>query len=188
MGHRFKSRTLIGVCCAAVVAAGVSSCSSSGSGDSPSTPATSAAASASPSASGEQAAVLGVWQGYVKTLAAMYNQAVPLSAWNNYAALSAAQQATSDVATYRQQGIIVPGAPKVSAVQLGTVESSASPPTASLTACWDTRGFQPVYRSSGKSALAPGESPAPPHIADVGFQKFSYGWRVTTFTVSGTSC
>jgi hypothetical protein len=173
-----------------LVAIGASACSSSSSGGSP-TAATSAASSpaASASPSGAQAAVLAVWQGYVSTLTTMYNQADPsLAAWNSYAALDAATAGTNAVVTFRAHGEIVPGAPKVSDVNVTAVNASGNPPNASLTACWDTRDFQPVFRSTGKSAAPPGETPAPPHVAEVTLQQFSYGWRVITFSISDQSC
>lgn len=175
-----------------VVAVCASACSgSSGSGGSSPSTTTSAASSPTASASptSDQAAVLTTWHGYVATLTEMYNQANPsLSAWNDYAALTAASQATETVASFRANREIVPGAPKASDVTVTSIDTATNPPSATLTACWDTRGFQPVYAKTGKSAAPSGESPAPPHIADASLQRFSYGWRVVTFTISTQPC
>ncbi|HZU76882.1 MAG TPA: hypothetical protein VFA70_08980 [Dehalococcoidia bacterium] len=149
--------------------------------------ANSAAPSTAASSSGQSAAILAVWHGYVATLTAMYNTARPSPRWTSYAALDAASQGNADVGTFRAQGIVVRGAPTVTKASTPTVDDATSPATASMSVCWDTRGFTPVYAATGKSAVPAGSTPPPPALATVSFQLFSYGWRVTKVDTSGST-
>ncbi len=149
--------------------------------------ANSAAPSTAASPTGQSAAILAVWRGYVATLTTMYNTARPSPQWTSYAALDAASQGNADVGTFRAQGIVVRGAPTVTKVSSPTVDDAASPATASMSVCWDTRGFTPVYAATGKSAVPAGSTPPPPALATVSFQHFSYGWRVTKVDTSGST-
>lgn len=168
-------------------AIGIAACSSTAS--TPAGPAAGTASSAAQSASpsGQSAAILTVWRGYVATLTAMYNTARPSAQWTQYAALDAASQGNNDVGTFRREGIIVRGAPTVSKVSPPTIDDAAAPPTASMSVCWDTRGFTPVYAATGKSAVPLGSTPPPPALATVSLQRFSYGWRVTKVDTSGSA-
>jgi hypothetical protein len=67
----------------------------------------------------------------------------------------AAEQAT--LVLYRQQGIVGRGKPKLSP-QIVAINLGGPQPSADITDCLDLTGVDAVYRSSGKSAIAPNQS------------------------------
>lgn len=150
-------------------------------------------ASATPSASAQDdAAVQATWGGFVATFTKMLNTAAPVANWDQYAALTAATNGTNEMFTFRQEGIVVPGAPIVTEARITSLQQDANPPTAAMTACWNASNFQPVFATSSASA---GTGAAAPALVNVGLQRFSQyvtasdsGWRVVTFTVTNTPC
>lgn len=177
----------IAAACAGLTLAGCSSGQPANRHPSPASTRNSApAASASPT--GATAAILSVWTGYVTTLTTMDNTARQSPDWDRYAALGAYSAETSQISLFHTEGIITPGKPVVTGVTVSTAGIGATPPTATLTACWDSRGFQPVFASSDAPAGPPGATLAPPHLVNVALQEFDYGWRVTNFTLTEMTC
>jgi hypothetical protein len=79
---------------------------------------------------------------------------------------------------YRQQGIVVRGAPTLSptvtSVELGT------PARAVITDCFDTSKWEAVYKATGKSAVAPGQ--ARRTVVMAGVEVYRGRWMVRTVT------
>jgi hypothetical protein len=67
----------------------------------------------------------------------------------------AAEQAT--LVLYRQQGIVGQGTPRLSP-RVVAVATAGPQPSAAISDCLDLTAVDAVYRSTGKSAIAPGQS------------------------------
>lgn len=95
------------------------------------------------------------WAAQVASQAAPKHQQDPNLA--KYAIDKALANAQATIFLYRKNGIEMRGRPTHSAEV--TSVSLADPPAVAITDCLDSTNWRPVYAATGKSALAPGQSP-----------------------------
>ena len=165
LGRRWSLRPAAVVVLAAVAA--VSGCTASASGPTGSTrPSATDTVSSSPTDSSSpsptdlaKAKVLasydGFWTAQVASEAAPKRQQDPNLA--KYAIDKALSDTEATILLFRSNGIAMRGQPKHAASV--TSLSLADPATASITDCLDSTNWRPIYEATGKSALAPGQSP-----------------------------
>lgn len=173
---------------AAVIALAAAACTGSSNAsprDPPSTSAAHTSPAASPSPVGASAAVLAAFAGYVATVTTMSNKALVSKSWDQYAGGDAYTQGVSTVTGLRQHGYVMSGKPVASQIQVIALDASAAPPTAQLTACWDTSKF--VTASAATSRPVGGAFTTVLRV-DVSEQENNGTWRVITFADSGSTC
>ena len=101
------------------------------------------------------ASYAGFWSAQVSSQAhPTRKQDANLAKYATDKALAGAQQT---IFIYRQNGIAMLGEPTLSPTV--TAVALTSPPKVSIQDCVDTSKWRPVYVATGKSALAPGQSP-----------------------------
>lgn len=155
-----------GLALAAVMAASACSSDSTSGPNASTSPSTSTTASASPTqspspnatetaTSAALASYEGFWAAQVASQAHPQKQQDPNLA--KYAIDKALADAQATIFLYRRNGIEMRGRPVHSAEV--TSVSLADPPTVAITDCLDSTNWLPVYAATGKSALAPGQSP-----------------------------
>jgi hypothetical protein len=101
------------------------------------------------------AAYQAYWAAQVKSQANPKNRQDPNLA--KYAIDRALTDVQTTILLYRQHGIRMLGEPTHNAKV--TAFDPGPPPTVSITDCLDSTRWRPVYVATGKSALAPGQSP-----------------------------
>ena len=174
------------VALAAAVFGLLAACTSGASADSPSSPtspvraASSAATTPSPNPTKQAAdAALAAYRGFRQAEVRAEAKADPKgSGLERYAFDKALDGVYSAVLYFRQQGIVVRGAPTlhptVTSVTLG------APSRALITDCFDTSKWEAVYKATGKSAVAPGQ--ARRTVVTAGVEVYRGQWMVRTVT------
>jgi hypothetical protein len=99
------------------------------------------------------AAYSGYWAAQVEA-GAHPNRRIP-EALSRYSIDKAQADAQATIVLLREQGIVVRGKPLLAPVI--TALSLGNKPYAAITDCVDSTHWKPVYRKTGKSALAPGQ-------------------------------
>ena len=163
----------------------LAACTSGASADRTSSPASpvsasSSATSPSPDPTKQAAdAALAAYRGFRQAEVRAEAKADPKgSGLERYAIDKALDGVYSLLLFYRQQGIVVRGAPTLSptvtSVELGT------PARAVITDCFDTSKWEAVYKATGKSAVAPGQARRTVVTATV--EVYRGQWMVRTVT------
>lgn len=144
-------------------------------------PTRTAVATASPIPTAEQAAVLTAFSSYVSTFAAMANQAVQRTGWDQVAVDPAYTQGLTTIAQLRQAAEYIPGSPSVTGKKI----TALSADSATLTACWSTKGFRPVHDGSKTPVAAAVPSP---QVVTVTLTYSDALWRVSDLADAGPTC
>jgi len=171
---------------AAVAAAGTAAALAlSGCGSSaPAKPAPTASASTSPApspstdaATAADAQILAAYRGYrqveVQMFATGTGSATAQAKYSNGNALAQDLKALLD---YQKAGVIFTGQPKL-APKVTEVDLAAKPPQATITDCFDATNWKPVYKSTGQSALTPGQSLR--YVEVITAQVLDGSWKIT---------
>lgn len=162
--------------------AGCTSGASADRGSSPTSPvrASSSAATPSPDPTKQAAdAALAAYRGFRQAQVRAEAKADPKgSGLERYAFDKALDGVYSAVLYFRQQGIVVRGAPTLNPTV--TSVTIRAPSRALITDCFDTSKWEAVYKDTGKSAVAPGQARRTVVTATV--EVYRGQWMVRTVT------
>jgi hypothetical protein len=96
-----------------------------------------------------------------------------------YATDKALASINSSLFAYEQAGVVFRGRPS-STLRVTGVDMSSKPPTATVTECLDTSGWQAVYKATGKPAARAGQVRRYTVVHTL--QKYPGGWIDVAFT------